>query len=91
MCGKEDGHAELAVQPADLLPDGLAAGRIQTFRRLIEEEQARAVDERARQVQPALHPAGISLDLPVGGVDKAQELQQLVAPVSACPGLMPKS
>ena len=47
--------------------------------RLVEEQDARAVDERERQVEPALHAARVAADLAVGGVRQADALEQLVA------------
>ena len=42
------------------------------------------VDERQRQVEAALHPAGVAADLAIGGLDQADPLEQLVAaPVGA--------
>ena len=37
----------------------------------------RLVDERARQVEPPLHPAGVGLGAPVGGVGQPDQLEQL--------------
>src|SRR5437867_10126631 len=66
--GQEDGDAVLAREPSDLGPEGRAALRVEPGRRLVEEEHARAVDQRERQVEAALHPAGVALDLAVGGL-----------------------
>ena len=38
------------------------------------------VDERRRQVEPALHAARVALDAPVGGVDEVDQLEQLLRP-----------
>ena len=76
---------------ADLLPERRAALRIETGRRLVEEEDARPVDEREREVEPPLHPAGVAADLAVGRLGEADALEQLVraragAPRAAGPG-----
>ena len=46
------------------------------------------MDERGREVEPALHAAGVALDAPVGGVDEVDELEQLPARVG---GLRPRA
>ena len=39
--------------------------------------------QREREVEPALHPARVRLDLPFGGGFEADTLQQLVRPALA--------
>ena len=63
--GEEDGRA-LAVQLLDLLPDRLAADRVEAGGRLVEEEHPRLVDQRRGEVEPAPHPARVGADPPVG-------------------------
>ena len=52
---------------------------VEARRRLVEEEHARPVHERERQVEPALHPAGVAADLAIGRLGQADALEQLVA------------
>ena len=52
---------------------------IEAGRRLVEEQHARAVHEREREVEPALHAAGVAADLAVGRVGQPDALEQLVA------------
>ena len=66
-------------QPAHLIPQRGAALHVQSGRRLIQEQQARAVHEREAKVEPALHAARIAPDLAVGGVGQPDPLEQLVA------------
>ena len=47
--------------------------------RLVEEQDLGLVDERRREVQAALHPAGVALDAAVGGVLELDEREQLLA------------
>ena len=56
----------------------VAARRVQAGRRLVEEQHARAVHEREREVEPAAHAAGVAADAPVGGVGEPDALEQLV-------------
>ena len=73
---EEDGHAVLGGQALDLVPQRGAALRIQAGRRLVEEEDRRAVHERHRQVEAAFHSAGVAADLAIGGVGEPDALQQ---------------
>ena len=74
--GEEHGRAA-GVDPAHLVPDRQPRGGVQTGRRLVEEQHIGRVDERAREVEPALHPAGIRFRSPVGRLGQADELEQL--------------
>ena len=56
--GEEDGGA-VVVQRPHLLPDRLAADRVEAGGRLVEEEDPRFVDERGGEVEPALHAARV--------------------------------
>ena len=69
--GEEDGRA-LAVQRRDLLPDRLAADRVEAGRRLVEEEHPRLVDERRGEVEPPAHPARVGADAAVGGLRRGR-------------------
>ena len=59
-------------EAADLGPERVAALRVEAGRRLVEEEDARAVDEREREVEAALHPARVRAHLAVGGAASAR-------------------
>ena len=63
---------------ADLLPQRAAALQVQAGGRLVEEQDARAVHEREREVQSALHAAGVAADAPVGRFGQADALEQLL-------------
>ena len=68
------------AQPPHLLPQRGPALDVEPGGRLVEEEDARAVDERQREVEPALHPAGIAAHLAIGRVDEADAGEQLDGP-----------
>src|SRR5436190_390170 len=55
--GQEDGHLVVACKTSNLVPESRPALDVQPGRRLVEEEDAGAVDERHRQIEPTLHPA----------------------------------
>ena len=73
--GEEHGRA-LGVQLRDLLPDRLAADRVEAGRRLVEEEHLGLVDERRGEVEPAAHPARVGADPPVGGALEPDAVEQ---------------
>jgi len=55
--GEEDRHPLLGGEPPHLIPERGAALDVEPGRRLVEEEDARPVGKRQRQVQTPLHPA----------------------------------
>ena len=65
--GEEDGRA-LAVERRDLLPDRLAADRVEAGGRLVEEQHLRLVDERRGEVEAPAHAARVGADAAVGGL-----------------------
>ena len=79
---EEDGRAAL-VDPAHLVPDREPARGVEPGRGLVEEQHLRLVHERRRQIEPALHPAGVALDQPVGRVLELHQLEQLLRALEA--------
>ena len=77
---REEDRRALAVDPAQLLPDRQPAGRVEAGGRLVEEQDLGLVHERRREVEPALHAAGVALDHAVGGVLELDQLEQLLRP-----------
>ena len=75
---QEDGHALVLRESADLLPERRSALDVEARRRLVEEEDPRRVHEREREVEPALHPAGVAAHLAVGCLGQADPDQQLI-------------
>ena len=66
-------------EAADLLPERAAALNVEPGRRLVEEEDARRVDQGEREVEPALHPAGVAAHLAVGRLREPDALEQDLA------------
>ena len=86
--GEEDGRA-FFVQLPHLLPDRLAADRVEAGGRLVEEEDARFVDQRRGEVEAALHPARVGADPAVGGVAQADPVEQAVGALAPAGGRQP--
>ena len=55
-----------------------AALRVEAGGRLVEEQDPRRVDEREREVQPALHAARVAADAAVGRLGQPDALEQLL-------------
>ena len=72
---QEDGRPGV-VDAAHLIPDRQPRRGIKARGRLVEEEDLGRVDERAREVQPALHPPRVGLRTAIGRVAQADELEQ---------------
>ena len=60
-----------------LVPQLVAAPRVQAGRRLVEEQDDRVGDERRGEVEPAAHAARVGAGQVVGGVGEAEALEQL--------------
>ena len=75
---QQDREALLRGQALHLDPHRDARLGVEAGGRLVEEEDARPVDEPERDVEPALHPAGVAAHDPVGRVGEPDELEQLV-------------
>ena len=78
VLGREQERRALADEAADDVPHAEPAARVEAGRRLVQEQQPRPADQRAGEVEPAAHAAGVGLDDPVGGVGKVELLEQLV-------------
>ena len=89
VLGGEEDRGALVVERPHLLPDRLAADRVEAGGRLVEEEHAGFVDERGGEVESALHPAGVAADAAVGGGDEVDPLEQGVGAAPALGGREP--
>ncbi len=74
---RQQDRRPLAAQVADDLPDLVATPRIETCRRLVEEEHARLREQARREVEPPSHAARVGLRGSVGGLDELEALEQL--------------
>ncbi len=75
--GEEDGHRQFGIEPTDLRPHAVAAGRVQSRGGLVEEEDLGVVHQGGGQIEPALHPAGIGADAPVDGPTDVHQIQNV--------------
>ena len=74
------------AQRVDQRPELLAHLRIEADGRLVEQHEPRPVHERARDQQPAAHPARELVDPRVAPVDEVRDLERAldrVAPLGA--------
>src|SRR5204863_7458037 len=74
---RQQDRRPLAAKVADDRPDLVATPRIETRRRLVEEEHARLGEQAGREVEPPSHAARVRLRGPVGGVGELEALEQL--------------
>src|SRR5262249_7337478 len=78
VVGREDERRAATLQSKEAIPDEVARLRIETGRRLVEQQEIRIVDERARDCEAPPHPAGERLDLGFCALLELDELEQLV-------------
>ena len=60
------------------VPDGVASLRVEPGRRLVQQQQVRIVDERARDREPALHSARERLHAVICSLVQLDEFEQLI-------------
>ena len=73
---EQHAHAALA-QPFQQRADSVPPGGVERARRLVEQQQPRASDERLRQAEPLLHPLRHRSHAALGDVAQLDELEQL--------------
>jgi hypothetical protein len=77
--GQHDRCGIPRVRVGDLLahdrPQLATATRVETGRRLVEEDEPGPGDEHHREIQPPLHAAGVGLRPPVGRLDEVDAFQ----------------
>jgi hypothetical protein len=76
---QEHGHAVVVGEARDLVPERGPALDVEPGGRLVEEQKSWLVDEREREVEPALHPARVAADLAVGRLGEPDAGDQAVA------------
>ena len=82
MAGDDDRDAELGAGPPDEREHLVTAGRVEAVGRLVEQEQARTVDERLGELDPLLHPGRVAADRPVALLVQADVTQDLGGPLA---------
>ncbi len=80
--GEHQGDA-LLLEPEELLPHHVPRLRVETRRRLVEQQHVGAVDQRPRDRQAALHAARQLVDLDGRLLGELDEGEQLVGPTAA--------
>ena len=85
--GQEHGHALIVSEPRDLRPQSTATLQIEARRRLVEEQDSRAVHEGEREIEPPLHAARIAAHPAVRRLGQPDAFQQFPgAPRAIGPG-----
>ena len=88
VVGREEDRRARLAQAADLVPHPGSRLRVEAGRRLVEEQDRRAMDDAEPDVEPALHAARVGGDRPVGGrleVERRQDLGGASLRRSSCP------
>ena len=67
-----------AGQAADEVAHVAHAGRVETRRRLVEEEQPRLAQERGRDPEPLAHPVRVAADAMLRAVGQLDQLEYRV-------------
>ena len=80
--GEQDRLA-VAVELAEYVPQREAALRIEPRRRLVEEQNRRPVEDRARDHQPLRHPAGERVHRHLAPISQLELVKQLVRATDA--------
>ena len=80
MGGEEHRGGLTRAQRVDVIPDVRACLRVETDRRLVEEQHARRVEQAARDLEPALHPAGVHAHLLTRAVGQPHHVEQRRGP-----------
>ena len=82
VMARVDDRDPFAIEPLDFLEDVISRLRIDADRRLVEQDEVRAVNERGAEVQPPLHAARVGLDPFVGSIGEAHRLEHAVCPLT---------
>ena len=69
-------------QRPDDIPHAQPRPRVEPGGRLVQEQHLRLADQAGRQVQAALHAAGVGLGRPVGGIGQAELVEQVGRPAA---------
>ena len=80
VLGRQQQRGTTVDQLADHGPQVAAAARVESCRRLVEEQHRRAGDECTGEVEPATHATRVRLRRPVAGVGEVELLEQLACP-----------
>ena len=86
VLGRDDQRPSLRPQAAQLVPDGLAQDRVDAGGRLVDEEHFGVVDERARELEAALHAAGEVAGEDVARVEEVDDLERALDSTGAPEG-----
>ena len=78
----DDGDPEVAPDALDQAEHLVAAGRVEPVRRLVEEEEARIVDERLGELDALLHAGRVATDRPIALLVQTDVAQDVGGPLT---------
>src|SRR5207237_6924647 len=81
MAGEKQAHALVVSQIAGQLQDFLAARRIHAVGRLVEDEEARVVNDGRGNLQALLHAGRVGIDLAIAGLAQADVVEHFMGPL----------
>jgi hypothetical protein len=80
VLGREQHRRAVGHELLDHHPEVVAAGRVESGGRLVEEEHRRAVHEGGAEVEPSPHAPGVGAGRTIGRVGQPELLEELVGP-----------
>jgi hypothetical protein len=83
VAGDHDGDPELGTGPADEREHLVAAGRVETVGRLVEQEEPRIVHERLSQLDPLFHARRVPADRPIPLLVEPHVSEHLCSPLAS--------
>ena len=87
---RDEDRPPSVAEPVELLPDLGSEDRVDAGGRLVEEQQDRLMDERAGQLEAALHAARHVARPAVAGVPQLEQLEAPRGPACAAPPEQPE-
>ena len=82
VAGDDDRDPELGAGPPDEREHLVAAGRVEAVRRLVEQQQARVVDEGLGELDPLLHAGRVAADRAIALLVQADVAEDLGGPLA---------
>ena len=85
VLGREQHGGVRRDQLADQVPQLVAAVRVESRGRFVEEQHRRTCDERGRDIEAAAHPTRVGPDRPRCGLEQLEALEEFLHPRAKLP------